>query len=245
MNAALLVMLLAPAATNGAPALTGKEILDRVDENYKAVNRCTVSSMTIHGRRDSRTVRSRSWVEGTTRAFTEYLDPPREKGTKMLKVEDELWTWSPSTDRIIRIAGHMLRQAVMGSDLSYEDFMEDPILNNLYDSEVTGEEDINGRPCYELALKAKVEEIAYDSRKLWVDKEWFLPMREERYAKSGKLLKLVEIDEVMQQGERWYPKRVTFKDTLKRGDGTVMEIESIEFDVDIPEYLFSKASLKR
>jgi len=139
----------------------------------------------------------------------------------------------------------MLRQAVMGSDLSYEDFMEDPILNNLYDSEVTGEEDINGRPCYELALKAKVDEIAYDSRKLWVDKEWFLPMREERYAKSGKLLKLVEIDEVMQQGERWYPKRVTFKDTLKRGDGTVMEIESIEFDVDIPEYLFSKASLKR
>jgi outer membrane lipoprotein-sorting protein len=245
MNAAMLVLLLAPAVTNGVEALSGEEILDRVDQNYKAVNRRTLSSMTIHGRRGSRTVRSRSWVEGTERAFTEYLDPPREKGTKMLKLEDELWTWSPSTDRIIRIAGHMLRQSVMGSDLSYEDFMEDPVLNNLYDAEVTGGEEINARACYVLALEAKVEEIAYDSRKLWVDKERFLPMREERYAKSGKLLKLVEINEVMQQGDRWYPRRVTFKDTLKRGDGTVMRIESIEFDVEIPEYLFSKASLKR
>ena len=245
MNAAIMLLLLAPMATNGVQTLTGKEILDRVDQNYKALNRCSTSSMTIRGRRDSRTVRSRSWVEGSTRAFTEYLDPPREKGTKMLKLEDELWTWSPSTDRIIRIAGHMLRQSVMGSDLSYEDFMEDPVLNNLYESEVVGEEDINGRPCYVLSLTAKVEAIAYDSRKLWVDKEWFLPMREDRFAKSGKLLKRVDINEVIQQGTRCYPKQITFKDTLKRGEGTVLLIESIEFDVELPEHLFSKASLKR
>jgi hypothetical protein len=36
----------------------------------------------------------------------------------MLKLGDQLWTFSPSTDRTIQIAGHMLRQSVMGSDMS-------------------------------------------------------------------------------------------------------------------------------
>jgi len=43
----------------------------------------------------------------------------------MLKLGDELWTYTPETDRIIKISGQMLRQSVMGSDLSYEDMMED------------------------------------------------------------------------------------------------------------------------
>ena len=78
------------------------------------------SQMVIHGPRSSRTIESESWAEGKS-AFTEYLAPAREKGTKMLKLEDKLWIFSPSTDRTIQISGHMLRQSVMGSDLSYED----------------------------------------------------------------------------------------------------------------------------
>ena len=50
-------------------------------------------------------------------SYTEFLSPPREAGTKMLKLQDELWTYTPATDRVIRISGHMLRQSVMGSDL--------------------------------------------------------------------------------------------------------------------------------
>ena len=50
----------------------------------------------------------------------------------MLKINDKLFTYSPQTDRIIQISGHMLRQSVMGSDMSYNDVMEDKPLNQLY-----------------------------------------------------------------------------------------------------------------
>jgi len=60
----------------------------------------------------------------------------------MLKLEDQLWIFSPSTDRIIQISGHMLRQSVMGSDLSYEDMMEDPHLLNHYSGKIDGEENL-------------------------------------------------------------------------------------------------------
>ena len=45
---------------------------------------------------------------GEFKNFTEYLSPEREKGTKMLKLDDRLWIYSPTTDRIIQISGHLL-----------------------------------------------------------------------------------------------------------------------------------------
>lgn len=201
--------------------------------------------MIIHGRRSSRSMTAQSWIQGTEKSFTEYLAPAREKGTKMLKLGDQLWVYSPQSDRIIRIAGHMLRQSMMGSDLSYEDMMEDPSLLNMYNADVLGSEVLEERDCWVLGLIAKVDDVAYHSRKIWVDKERMVPLREDRFAKSGKLLKTTEIIEVFRIGERWYPKRMVFKDALSRGKGTEFIIESIDFDVDIPDYIFSKASLRK
>ena len=104
--------------------------------------------MIIHGRRSSRTIVSKSWVVGVNKAFTEYTYPAREAGSKMLKIDDRLYIYSPQTDRIIQISGHMLRQPVMGSDMSYNDILEDKPLNDIYKSTLEGEELINERKCY-------------------------------------------------------------------------------------------------
>ncbi|MBU4494697.1 MAG: outer membrane lipoprotein-sorting protein [Acidobacteriota bacterium] len=224
--------------------LTGEEILRRVDANIGSDNKIATAEMIIHGRRGSRAIKSKSWVSGEEKSYTEYLAPAREEGTKMLKLEDQLWTYIPSTDRTIKIAGHMLRQSVMGSDLSYEDMMEDPELLNLYEANIIGEEIYLDRPCWILELTAKVEDISYHSRKIWVDKERYVSLKEERFARSGKLLKIFEVKEVRQFQNRWVPTRMVFKDALKNGMGTEYKIETIEFNADIPEALFTKASLR-
>ena len=224
---------------------SGKTILENVDKNISSKNRVFSSKMVIHGRRGSRTVESKSWAEGEEKAFTEYLAPAREKGTKMLKLKDKLWMYSPSTDRTIHISGHMLRQSVMGSDLSYEDMMEDPKLTNHYDAEVTGTESFDGRLCWILKLNAKTKDVAYFMRKIWVDQSREIPLKEELYAKSGKLLKNLELKDVTKIQERWYPKRMIFKDMLKKGKGTEFIIKDIKFDQDIPEHIFSKAALRK
>lgn len=224
---------------------SASEILGRVDENITADSRIATISMTIHGRRASRTVRSKSWVRETDKSFSEYLSPPREAGTKMLKIDDQLWIYSPSTDRTIQISGHMLREPVMGSDLSYEDFMEDPVLSNIYKPEIEGEEVVSERECWILYLTAKSDDVTYQSRRLWVDKERFFPMKEEWYGSGGTLLKTLEVKEIGQEQGRWYPKRALFNDVLKRGDGTEVVVEEIEFDADIPDRVFSRAALRR
>jgi outer membrane lipoprotein-sorting protein len=224
---------------------SGEEILKKIDSNLSSENRLFESEMIIHGRRNTRTVQSKTWTAGETKSFTEYLFPVREKGTKMLKLEDQLWIYSPSTDRTIQIAGHMLRQSVMGSDMSYEDLMEDNKLLDHYKAEVEGSEKIGDRDCWVVKLTAFDPNVTYQGKKQWVDKIRFIPLKEELFAKSGTLLKRTELSEVVNINGRWFPKKIVFKDMLKDGEGTEFIIQKIEFNIEIPEYIFSKASLKQ
>ncbi len=223
----------------------GEWILRRIDQNLGSENKVSLAEMHISGQRGNRTIVLKSWIQGREQSFTEYLEPPRERGTKMLKIADQLWTYTPSTDRTIRISGHMLRQSVMGSDLSYEDLMEDARLTDLYNATIIGEELVTDRPCWKLQLTAKLSDVAYATRKIWVDQERFVILKEERFAKSGKLLKTTEIKKVEYIGKRWVATEINFKDVLKSGEGTTFIIRSIEFNAEIPEYIFSKASLRK
>jgi len=245
MRTAPLALLLIWPALLWPQEPTAGQIIERVDKNTIAASKVVVSKLVIHGRRGERTVEAKSWQRSLKDTFTEYLAPPRDRGTKMLKLGDQLWTYSPETDRIILISGHMLRQSVMGSDLSYEDMMEDPYLEHLYDAQIAGSETIAGRPAWILELKAKKEGVAYDKRTIWVDRERFLIVKEELYAKSGKLLKQFQALETMRVEGRWLPRRATYKDVLKEGEGTEMIVESITFAEDIPAAVFSKASLRK
>ena len=223
----------------------GDVILQKVDQNMSSKNRVFESSMTIHGKRNNRTIASRTMSEGTKKSFTEYLSPTSEKGTKMLKLKGQLWIYSPSTDRIIQISGNMLRQSVMGSDLSYEDMMDDRKLTEVYSAKVSGEEKIAERNTFVLELTAKVESVAYFKQRMWIDQERFVPLKEELFAKSGQLLKRVEFKEVQKIQGRWFPTTIIYKDILKDGNGTEFNMTSLKFDQDIPEYQFTKGALKQ
>ena len=238
----LAATILISSLVNGQDAAS---ILKNVEKNMSSENRIFESTMIVHGARSSRTITSKTWAEGNKKSFTEYLTPAREQGTKMLKLENQLWIYSPSTDRIIQISGHMLRQSVMGSDLSYEDMMDDRKLTDIYSATLAGEEEIDGRKTWVLDLTATVSDVAYQKVKMWVDSERFVPLREDLFAKSGQLLKRTTFSDVKQIGGRWFPSKVVYKDMLKSGDGTEFIMTSVKFDQQIPDYIFTKASLKQ
>ena len=243
----ILIFILSFAFLPGQPDdMSVQDIIKAMDNNLNAKSRILTSKMVVHGRRSSRTIASKNWVIGADQAFTEYLSPPREAGTKMLKLGDKLWTYSPQTDRVIQISGHMLRQSVMGSDMSYNDMMENRPLVDLYEATLEGSIEIDGRDHWIMLLTAKVKGLSYPTRRAWIDKEYLLPMKEELYAKSGKLLKTSTMDSIKKVQGRWFPSRFVFKDELKRNSkGTEWLIDEISFDVDIPNSRFLKALLRK
>ena len=223
---------------------SGKTILDKVDNNMSAKTRVLTASMEVGTERTKRTMVSKTYGEGDHKGYTEYLAPAREKGTKMLKLENQLWIYSPATDRTIQISGHMLRQSVMGSDMSYEDMMNDKPLLEQYKALVTGSEMIDGRKCWVVTLTAIIADVNYFTRKMWVDIERYVPLKEELFAKSGKLLKRITFTNVQKVEGRWYPMSFVYKDMLKEGPGTKMTIQEVKLDTPIPESYFNLGKLK-
>ena len=226
--------------------MSADDIMKAMDQNLNAESRIITSKMVVKGRRNNRTIESKNWVVGTKLAFTEYLSPPREAGTKMLKIGEKLYTYSPQTDRVIQISGHMLRQSVMGSDMSYNDMMEDRPIDELYSATIEGSIMLDGRDHWIMILDAKVKGLSYPKRRSWVDKEYLLPKKEELYAKSGKLLKTASLEGIKKIEGRWFPSKFVYKDELKRNSkGTEWIIDNIQFNKKIPDSRFSKALLRK
>ena len=168
-----------------------------------------------------------------------------QKVTKMLKLNERLWIYSPTTDRTIQLSGHLLRQSVMGSDLSYEDMMEEKRLSEVYVAKIIQEDSYNESPVWVMELVSKVEGLAYHKRVLWVDKNKFVPLKENLYAKSGTLLKTTTFSDIRKINKRWFPMKMNYKDVLKDGKGTDFIILDVSFNSKIPEGYFSKNILKK
>lgn len=223
-----------------------EDILSRVDANQVIDHAILEATMIVSGRTGERTIQLKSWSQGEDKSFSEYLSPARERGKKMLKVDDQLWIYTPEpSDRVITISGHLLKQSVMGSDLSYEDLMNNDSLLTDYDAVIVGEEQLNDRPCVVLELTAKQSDASYARQKLWIDTERWLTVQSHLMAKNDKLLKQFQVTDVFELSDRWYPKEMHFKDMLASGNGTVYIIDSIDLDTPIPDSLFTKAALRR
>jgi len=224
--------------------LTPFEILERIDRN--TVFRTAYSEidmiLTIETRTLTKTLTS--FAEGNDQSFIEFLSPARDKGTKILKTGDIIRVYYPSAERVMRLSGHMLRQSMMGSDFSFEDMTERATrMREEYDGELLADQVLDGRPCYVLMLTTKNDKKIYYKRKIWVDRERFLGLQEELIARSGKVLKVLTVNEVRQIRNRFYPVRITMADKLRSNTRTEMIVKKIEFDVAIPPDTFSERNL--
>ena len=229
-----------------AEDLSAQDILDRVDQNMWTESATAKIKMVIHTRRRTDEKEMISWSQGSDKSFTEILGPARDKGSKYLKLGDNMWIYLPSAEKVIKISGHMLRQSMMGSDFSYEDSLErSQRLRESYAARLVGTETVGERPCYVLELSAIKHDVTYFRRRMWIDQERFVGLKEELYARSGKLLKVMAADLIRTFDGRYYPTHVTMEDKLRKGSYTEMFITEIAFGVDIPPMTFSKTNLAR
>ena len=241
MAGAMLLFLLAPGALF---ALTGGEILARVDHNVDFKSISYTGTMIIHSGRTVRTKTMQVIAVGTSKALVEFTNP-EDRDTKYLKIDQNLWIYFPSAQDTVKISGQMLNQGMMGSSVSYRDALESSSLAKNYNATLSGVATVDGRACYVLDLTAKVRNAAYAERKMWVDEQRFIPLREEMYAQSGLLLKVERTLRVEHIGDRWFPANVEISDKLVANSSTAFDMTSIAFDVPVNERIFSLFNLER
>ncbi len=223
-------------------AITVEEIINKRDKNEYIKTAIVESEMIITN--GSRTINKTmtSYVDGDN-VLTEFTNP-NDRGTKFLKRKDELWMFFPEAEDLVKLSGHMLKQGMMGSDFSYQDMMESDKLTDLYNFELIGEEEMNGRQCYVLeGIAVEGKEVSYYKRKSWVDKKRFVGLREELYTESGRLLKEMTVEEVNVIDGRWYPVKTEMINKLRTDTKTEFIVHSIEFNPNIPSNTYTLDNL--
>ena len=240
-----------------AYAITGEEIIKKVDANMTFKTARTEARMVIHVDQEVREKTMISYDRGQDTGYAEFLSPARDKGVKYLKIKDNMWMYLPSVDKVIKISGAMLRQSMMGSDYSYEDALESTKLLEKYTATLVSEEVVpltfrqgektvtRDRLCYVVDLTAKVKDVTYYRRVVYVDKELFVPAKEDLFAMSGKKLKEMTLGDIKRFGARHDPMYMTMSNLLRANSKTEMFVTKMEFDIPVDPKVFTQGNLTK
>jgi hypothetical protein len=111
----LIVIFLFPFIAN---AITPDKLLKEIDNKqfYQSIVYKSVMNITFEGEKLQK--KMNVYLRDTISTYIEVSYPPEEKGTRYLKLKDEMWIYLPAADDVIRISGHMLKQSMLGSDMS-------------------------------------------------------------------------------------------------------------------------------
>ncbi|MDH5717058.1 MAG: outer membrane lipoprotein-sorting protein [Spirochaetia bacterium] len=226
-------------------AITPEEIIRKVDKNAEFNTQSFAITMKIQkGKRTlTKKIEGFGMVNGK-KSFMKFTNP-EDDGVKYLKIEKELWIYFPDADDIMKISGHMLRQGMMGSDISYEDMMESGEWEEKYAARLLPDETIGGNLCFVIELKAKVPDVAYETQIMYVEKNNFVPAKVDMYSAGGRLIKKISFHDFQKISGRTVAQKVIIKDTRRADSLTTVEYGNVKFDVKLPPNVFTKEYLRR
>jgi len=225
---------------------TAAELLRRIDNNeiYTTIQYSGEMIIEHGGRRVVRTMNA--WARGNTHSFVEFTNQ-EDRGTRYLRRDGRLFVYAPDTEDVMLISGHMLRESMMGSDMSYEDTLDNETLSSRYAAAFANPASavLNGRNVWILDLTANRRTESYPRRRLWIDQQTGDLLRQELFALSGAKLKeynILRIEEI--QGRR-FPVQVEVRDLLRRDSRTVFTMRNIVLDRPIADSVFTDRNLRR
>jgi outer membrane lipoprotein-sorting protein len=240
---AFLFVLTAEALVYGQTP-SAAELLRRVDDNeiYTTIEYEGEMIIAYQNKRFVKVMKA--WARENSDSFIEFTNP-EDRGTKYLKKGGRLYVYSPDTEEVMLISGHMLKESMMGSDMSYEDTIENEKLSARYNPALGGSAWWNGRDCWILDLAAKKKTESYPKQKLWIDKENGDCLHYELFALSGAKLKEYNLLKVEVFGGRRFPVEMEIQDLLRKGSKTTMILRNVVMDRPIADVVFSQRNLSR
>src|SRR5512136_384187 len=226
---ALLGLLAAPALM--AADLTAEDIVARLQANQVFTTSRMQGVMTVTDRFGTKETRFISYARGDSDALIEFTST-EEKGQKVLRTRDEIYLYYPDAEEVIRLQGAAFRDAVLGSDMSYEDLTGGKTLLETYRVSLEGTDVVDGAECYRIRMEAKSRNVAYPVQAVWVDPKLWAARRMQQFSLAGRLLKEITLGDFRAVGGRTVATRMVLEDKLKKNSRTVFTIGKI--DVDIP-----------
>ena len=184
---------------------------------------------------------------GDSKAIIRFTAPAEVKGVALLVINhpersSDQWMWTPAIARDRRIALQDRSTRFFGTDFSFEDLEERDV--DQYDYRFTGEETIDGAPCWRIDARPKQSKTSqYTLSRTWIRKDNFVAAQYENFIKDQPVRRLQQKDIQNVQGI-WTARTLEMTD-LRRKSRTVMRLEKLEYNVPLKEDEFTVQALRR
>jgi len=226
--------------------LTAEEITRKAEDLMRGRSNTATLTMTITTPNWERTLTMDSWEKGKDKSLVKITSPAKEAGTVSLKVENNMWNYLPSVEKIIKIPPTMMMQSWMGSDFTNDDLVKESSIVDDYDPSVLGKETLDQGEAYVVELIPKPEAAVVWGRIVaYIRDGDYVPLKYEYYDEKGKLIRVMDLTEIKEMGGRTIPTVWTMVPKTKEGRETVIILNRIEFDVPISDDIFSLSNLER
>jgi outer membrane lipoprotein-sorting protein len=231
--------------------LTADEIIRTMTETLnpdQSEGKMKMTIMTTSG--EDRTFQYKTYSKnGGERSLMKYLEPSRVKGQTILMLNDgdDIWTYFPKKNHVRKLATHAKKQKLEGSDFSYEDMGGSNTFIEEYESVRLDDEKKEGYTCYKLELIRKPHSDAgYSRLVIWVDQETLVPIVIDYFHEDDPDLRekqLILRDIQLIDGIHT-PMQYTMYNKLD-DTKTNMEILEVNYDVNLPDNLFTEEGMKQ
>ena len=235
---------LVSASTVAQPYTDAKQIIQAAIDNWRGISSYSEMTMIIHRPDWERTMSMRGWTRGAKESLVRVTAPAKDADNGTLILDNEMWTYSPKINRVIKVPSSMMGQSWMGSDFSNRDVARDDDILEQYDHTLIKTEQLDDHTIYHVeATPHPTAAVVWGRQVIMVRDDWVL-LQEAFYDQDGVLVKKMETSEIKEMDGRMIAARQRMVKTEVPDEWTEIIMDAIDFDIDVSDRTFTLSNLR-
>ncbi len=244
VSACSLALVMLPGALPASDVSDAKELVRAAMNHWRGVTSYSEMTMTIHRTDWERSMSMRTWSEGDKLSLVRITEPKKDAGNGTLLMDNDMWSYSPKINRIIKIPSSMMSQGWMGSDFSNKDVSKSTDILDQYDHSLGGQTQEDGHTVYTIeAIPHDDAAIVWGKQVLKI-RDDFVLLEEQYWDQDGELVKVMKARDIEEMGGRTVARILRMGKLVSPDEWTEMEVSAIEFDLELPTATFTLSNLR-
>ncbi len=244
VRACLIYLLLLSPLAFAEPTSDPRELIRAAMDHWRGVTSYSEMTMTVHRSDWQRLMSMQAWTMGDKTSLVRVTEPKRDAGNGTLIKDQNMWTYSPKVNRILKVPSSMMNQSWMGSDFSNKDISKSTDIIDQYDHRLITTELKDDHQFYTIESIPHEEAAVVWGKEVVVIRDDFVMIRQEFWDQNGILVKHMNTLEVVSMGGRSIAKRMRMSKVKTPDEWTEMSVDEIEFDIALTDSLFTLSNLR-
>ncbi|MDH5516386.1 MAG: outer membrane lipoprotein-sorting protein [Gammaproteobacteria bacterium] len=225
-------------------AETAAQLIRQAMDNYRGLSSYSEASMTIHRPDWERVMSMKVWTQGLDKSLVRITAPIKDKNGGSLLIGDNMWSYAPKINRVIKIPSSMSNQSWMGSDFSNNDIARaDEIINN-YTHTLLETKKINNRLTYIIQSVPNEDAPVVWGKEIITINDHYVLLKHEFYDQDNILIKTLTASEIKKVGDKYISLKQRMQKTDHANEWTEVVTTVVKFNVTFNKNTFTLSNLR-